>query len=76
MRFRDEKPGDLDRARAAVAAWRDSHPAGTDADLIAAVGPAFHPDWSVVLRGVLFGEDRHRARRTTGVVPGNARQIR
>jgi hypothetical protein len=76
MRFRDEKPGDLDRARAAVAAWRHSHPAGTDAELIAAVGPAFHPDWSVVLRGVLFAEDRHRARRTTGVVPGNARQIR
>jgi hypothetical protein len=61
VRFRDEKPGDLDRARAAVAAWRDRHPAGTDVDLIAAVGPAFHPDWSVVLRGVLFAEDRRRA---------------
>jgi hypothetical protein len=66
MRFRDEKPGDLDRARAAVAAWRDRHPAGTDADLIAAVGPAFHPDWAVVLRGVLFAEDRNRARAITG----------
>jgi hypothetical protein len=65
VRFRDEKPGDLDRARAAVAAWRDSHPAGTDADLIAAVGPAFHPDWAVVLRGVLFAEDRNRARKST-----------
>ena len=66
MRFRDEKPGDLDRARAAVAAWRDRHPAGTDADLIAAVGPSFHPDWSVVLRGVLSAEDRNRARSSTG----------
>lgn len=66
MRFRDEKPGDLDRARAAVAAWRDRHPAGTDADLIAAVGPAFHPDWAVALRGMLFVEDRNRARKITG----------
>ncbi|MFY9929166.1 MAG: hypothetical protein WAK82_14260 [Streptosporangiaceae bacterium] len=72
MRFRDEKPGDLDRARAAVAAWRGGHPVGTDADLIAAVGPAFHPEWSVALRGVLFAEDRHRARRITGIGLGSA----
>lgn len=72
MRFREEKPGDLDRARAAVAAWREEHPAGTDADLIAAVGPAFHPDWAVVLRGVLFAVDRHRVRRVTGVITGQA----
>ena len=76
MRFRDEKPGDLDRARAAVAAWRDGHPAGTSDDLITEVGPAFHPDWAIVLRGVLFAEDRHRARRTTGVVTRAAGQIR
>jgi hypothetical protein len=76
VRFLDEKPGDLDRARAAVAAWRDGHPAGTSDDLIAVVGPAFHPDWAIVLRGVLFAEDRHRARRTTGVVTGAAGQIR
>jgi hypothetical protein len=76
VRFRDEKPGDLDRARAAVAAWRDGHPAGTSDDLIAAVGPAFQPDWAIVLRGVLVAEDRHRARRTTGTVTGNAGQIR
>ena len=49
-----------------MAASRDRHPAGTEADLIAAVGPAFHPDWSVVIRGVLFAEDRRRARRITG----------
>jgi len=46
VRFRDEKPGDLDRARTAVAAWRADHPAGTADDLVAAVGPAFHPEWS------------------------------
>jgi hypothetical protein len=76
MRFRDEKPGDLDRARAAVAAWRDNHPAGTADDLVAAVGPAFHPEWTVVLRSVLFAVDRHRARRITGVVPGSAETFR
>jgi hypothetical protein len=76
VRFRDEKPSDLDKARAAVAAWRDGHPAGTADDLIAAVGPAFHPDWAVVLRGVLFATDRHRARAITGVVPGRAGAIR
>jgi hypothetical protein len=65
MRFRDERPGDLDRARAAVAAWRDSHPAGTADDLVAAVGPAFCPEWAVVLRGELFAVDRHRARAIT-----------
>lgn len=72
MRFREEKPSDLDRARAAVAAWRERHPAGTCDDLIAAVGPAFHPDWAVVLRGVLFAVDRHRAHRITGVIAGSA----
>ncbi|MGH3184301.1 MAG: hypothetical protein ACRDOH_06985 [Streptosporangiaceae bacterium] len=71
MRFREQKPGDLDRARAAAAAWRENHPAGTCDDLIAAVGPAFHPDWAVVLRSVLFAVDRHRARRITGVVTGS-----
>jgi hypothetical protein len=72
VRFRDEKPSDLDRARAAVAAWRDDHPAGTVDDLLAAVGPAFHPEWSVVLRGVLSALDRHRARTVTGIIPGSA----
>jgi hypothetical protein len=68
VRFRDERPGDLDRTRAAVAAWRAAHPAGSADDLVAAVGPAFHPDWAVVLRGVLFALDRHRARRITGAI--------
>ena len=76
MRFRDERPGDLDRARAAVAAWRESHPAGTADDLVVAIGPACHPEWAVVLRGVLFALDRHRARAITGIVPGSAGAIR
>lgn len=70
MRFRDERPGDLDRARAAAAAWRDRHPEGTAEDLIAAVGCQFHPDYAVVLRGVLFAVDRNRARRLAGIVTG------
>jgi hypothetical protein len=66
MRFRDEKPADLDRARAAAAAWRDQNPEGTPEDLIAAVGCQFHPGYAVVLRDVLFALDRHRARQITG----------
>jgi hypothetical protein len=58
------------------AAWREDHPAGTADDLVVAVGPAFHPDWAVVLRSVLFAADRHRARRITGVVPGSAGTLR
>jgi hypothetical protein len=76
VRFRDEKPGDLDRAHTAVAAWRQDHPAGTVDDLMTAVGPAVHPDWAVVLRSVLFAVDRHRARRITGVVTGSAGTLR
>jgi hypothetical protein len=65
MRFRDERPGDLDRARVAAAAWRDQNPESTPEELIAAVGCQFHPDYAVVLRGVLFAVDRHRARQIT-----------
>lgn len=73
MRFRDERPGDLDRARAAAAAWRDQNPQGTAEDLIAAVGCQFHPDYAVVLRGLLFAVDRNRARQLAGIVTGQAR---
>ena len=65
MRFREDKPEDLDRARAQVAAWRDQNPAGTPDDLIAAIGPLFHPDYGPVLRSVLFTLDRHQARQVT-----------
>ncbi len=57
---------DLDRARAAVTAWRDQHPAGTSEDLISAIGGQFHRDYGAVLRAVLFAVDRHRAREITG----------
>ena len=70
MRFRDDNPADLTRARAAVAAWRDRNPAGTGDELVAAVGRQFHPDYGVVLRAVLFAVDRHRAREVTGIATG------
>jgi hypothetical protein len=67
MRFRDDRPKDLDRARAAVTTWRDENPAGTPEHLIAALGRQFHRDYGVVLRGLLFATDRHRAREITGI---------
>jgi hypothetical protein len=73
MRYREDNPGDLDRARAAVADWRHQNPAGTDKELVAALGHQFHRDYGVVLRAVLFAVDRHRARGVTGIttaVPG------
>jgi hypothetical protein len=63
MRFREDSPEDLDRARAAVAAWREQHPAGTEDQLTAALGLQFHPDYGPVLRGALFAIDRDHARR-------------
>ena len=69
MRFREDNPAELARARAAVAAWREQNPAGTGEDLIAAVGHQFHRDYGVVLRAVLFAVDRHQARQITGVTP-------
>ncbi len=76
MRFREDKPGDLDRARAAVAAWREQHPAGSDAQLIADIGAQFHPDYAVVLRGVLAAVDRRHAREITGALTEPARDAR
>jgi hypothetical protein len=73
MRCREEKPADLARARAAVAAWRDQNPAGTSEELVAAVGLQFHRDYAVVLRAVLFAIDRHRARQVTGIALETAR---
>ena len=67
MRFREDSPEDLDRARAAVAAWRDRNSAGTAEELLAAIGHQFHQDYAVVLRAVLFAVDRHRARQVTGI---------
>ena len=67
MRFREDNPQDLARARAAVAPWRDQNPAGTAGQLVAALGGQFHPDYGPVLRAVLFGVDRHQARNNTGI---------
>ena len=69
MRYREDTPGELARARAAVAAWRDRNPAGTGEELIATIGRQFHRDYGVVLRAVLFAVDRYRARQVTGI-PG------
>jgi hypothetical protein len=70
VRFRDENPADLTRARAAVTAWRDQNPAGTGDELVAVGGRQFHPDYGVVLRAMLFAVDRHRSREVTGIATG------
>ncbi|MGA2828127.1 MAG: hypothetical protein ABSF03_18645 [Streptosporangiaceae bacterium] len=69
MRFREDKAADLERARAAVAQWREQHPAGTDEQLIAALGSQFHPDYGPVLRAVLFTLDRAHAPSTAPDMP-------
>jgi hypothetical protein len=73
VRYREDTPGALARARAAVAAWRDRNPAGTGEELIATTGHQFHRDYEAVLRAVLFALDRHRAHQVTGI-PGMERQ--
>jgi len=45
VRFREDTPEGLARARAEVAAWRDRNPAGTGDDLVAILGPRFHRDY-------------------------------
>ena len=54
MRFREDKPADLERARTAVAQWREQNPAGIADQLTAALGPHLHPDYGPVLRAMLF----------------------
>jgi len=71
VRFRDDNPADLARARAAVTAWRDQNPAGMGDELVTAVGRQFHPDYGVVLRAVLFAVDRHREHELTGIAAGH-----
>ena len=73
MRFREDKPEDLNRARAAVAEWRDQNPEGTGAELVAALGAQFHPDYAPVLRAVLFTVDRHQAREVIGITTGDTK---
>jgi hypothetical protein len=71
VRFREDNPEDLARARTEVAAWRAGHPAGTGEELVAALGHRFHRDYAPVLRAVLFAVDRHRAHQVTS--PGRRR---
>ena len=61
MRFREDSPEELARARAAVAAWRDHNPAGTDEQIVAAIGDQFHPDYGPGLRGALSAAGRDLA---------------
>lgn len=67
MRFRDDKPGDIDRAREAVREWREQHPQGTAEQLVTDLIGQFHPDYGPVLRAVLFSVDSHDAKISTGV---------
>jgi len=67
VRFREDNPQELDRARAAVSDWRDRNPAATPEQLVAELGGQFHRDYGPVLRAVLFADDRHRARNITGI---------
>ncbi len=60
MRFREDKPADLERARTAVAEWREQNPAGTADQLTAALGSQFPSGYGPVLRGMLFALDRAR----------------
>ena len=76
MRFREDHPKDLNRARAAVTAWRDENPASTPEQLIVALGGQFHRDYGVVLRGLLFAADRHRAREVTGIGTADPRRTK
>ncbi len=64
MRYREDNPVDLDRARVAVAEWREAHPNSTADQLVADIGPQFHRGYAVVLRGVFFAAaDRARGQR-------------
>ena len=67
MRYRENKPEDLMRARVAVAAWRDQHPQGTAEQLVQDLGGQFHRNYGVVLRAVLFAVDSHAAKTATGL---------
>lgn len=59
------------RARAAVVRWRQEHPQGTPAEMVAAVGPHF-PGYESALRAALIVLDRHQAREVTGIGTGAA----
>jgi hypothetical protein len=70
VRFRDDNPADLVRARAAVSAWREQNPAGSPEEMVAAIGLRFRHDWAPVLRAVLYVVDKHSARGACGMLSG------
>ena len=72
MRYREVNLTDLDRARAAVAEWRQQNPAGTEEQMVTAIRHRFPRGYDTVLRCALFAHDRHRARQITGVITGPA----
>src|SRR5260370_38555661 len=67
MRYREDKPEYLLRAREAVAAWREKHPQGTYEQLVADLGPDFPDGYAPVLRSVLFVIESRGAKILTGV---------
>jgi hypothetical protein len=67
MRYRENTPEDLKRARAAVATWGGQHPQGTAEQLLQDLGGQLHHDYGVLLRAVLFAVDSHAAKITTGL---------
>jgi hypothetical protein len=75
VRYRDDKPEYLVRARAVVAAWRGQHQQGTYEQMVADLGPDFPEGYAPVLRSVLFVIERHEAKIVTGVTitAGSAR---
>jgi len=74
VRYRDDKPETLERARTAVAAWREQHPDGTYEQLVADLGPDFPDGYGTVLRSVLFVLERRNAKLLAGVtIIGGAR---
>jgi len=68
MRYREDKPEDLARAREEVAARRVRNPQGTAEQLLGDIGPGYHKDYGPVLRSVLFSVDSHAAKAATGIL--------
>jgi hypothetical protein len=67
VRFREDKPEDLDRARTKVREWRAKNPKGTVEEMLAALGGQFHKDYAPVLRSVLFRDEMDGAEIATGI---------
>jgi hypothetical protein len=75
VRFREQKPEDLERARTKVREWRAENPEGTAEEMLAALAGQFHKDYAPVLRSVLFRGDLDGAEIAAGIsiIPGGNR---